>query len=202
MNNRPIGQDYFQQQEMMKNRRPQAETPKDNLLNIDEQAHRFMHNLPDDLPLQMDPNVIRWVGDKGVSGVFGYSPVEGAPSIEEALRMGRAIKSGNFSDMFDTGMEIAQEKTREIVGKELNPAYGVLAEIPGFDSAVKDKWYDPNPVRQLEHATGFHVLDLKHNWELLLRPDKVVSNMGKYVADEAKGVWHGIEWLADKLNEI
>lgn len=205
MNNRPIGDRYAQTRRILnKRKQPEPET-KDSLLNIDDQAHRFMHNLPQKLGVQNDPNVsklVRFAGDKAVSGLFGASPMEGAPSLEEALRMGRAIKSGSFKDVFDTGMDIAQEKTREIVGKELNPAYGALAEIPGFDSAVKDKWYDPNPVRQLEHATGFHVLDLKHNWELLMRPDKVVRNVGNYIADEAKGIWHGFEWLGDQLNKI
>jgi hypothetical protein len=152
----------------------------------------------------MDPNVIRFLGDKGVSGVFGHElDGFGGPSLEDGLRLGRAIQSGSYSNVFDTGFNIAQEKTREIAGDVLNPTYGALAEtVPGFDDVVKDKVYDPNPVRQLERATGMHVLDYVHNWEMLLRPDKIVNNMAKFVADDAKGIWHAFGWLGDQLNKI
>lgn len=201
MNNRPIGEDYFRVRQIIK-KRPRPQT-KDSVLNIDERAHRVMHNLNDRLGL--DPKSrerINWAADKGVDALFGVAPMEGAPSMKEALRMGRAIKSGSFSNIFNTGLDIAQEKTRKIAGKELNPAYAAMTKIPGFDSAVKDKFYDPNPVRQLEHMTGMHVLDYVHNWELLMRPDKLVSNIGKFVADDVKGIWHAFGWLGDQLNKI
>jgi hypothetical protein len=47
-----------------------------------------------------------------------------------------------------------------------------------------------------------HVLDYVHNWEMLLRPDKIVNNMAKFVADDAKGIWHAFGWLGDQLNKI
>ncbi len=201
---RPIGTQNAQLQAIMHNK-PLPQKTRDNLLNIDDQAHRYVRrNIPDNLPGQMDPNVIRFIGDKGVSGVFGHEVGgPGGTSHEDVLRLGPAIQSGSYSNIFDTGFHIAQEKTREIAGDVLNPTYGALAEtIPGFDDAVKNKIYDPNPVRELERFTGMHALDYLHNWELLLRPDKIVTNMGKFVADDAKGILHAFGWLGDQLNKI